>query len=125
MVPKDYSKDSGVYLPPFPKEKVLEREKKVANFDFRVEEEKRKLSSWKIALIAVIIISIFFGAFYDIYTIAYGEKGEKHHLILKESDFNYKDLLKALKDFKCEGVLISESPNIEQDAMLMQETYNA
>ena len=55
--------------------------------------------------------------------IAYGEKGEKHHLILKESDFNYKDLLKSLKDFNAAGVLISESPNIEGDALVMQEEY--
>src|SRR3989338_7248466 len=47
--------------------------------------------------------------------IAYGEKGEKHHLNLKESDLKYKELLKALKDFKVNGVAISESPNIEED----------
>lgn len=56
--------------------------------------------------------------------IEYGEKGEKNHLILKESKFNYKDLLKVLKEFKVKGVLICESPNIEDDAMLMQKTYS-
>ena len=56
--------------------------------------------------------------------IAYSEKGEKNHTELKDSDFNYRDLMKALKDFKCAGVLISESPNIENDAILMQKTYN-
>ncbi len=56
--------------------------------------------------------------------IAYGEKGEKHHLNLKESDFKYKDLLKALKDFKVKGVAISESPNIESDAILMKNIYS-
>ncbi|MFH1592068.1 MAG: TIM barrel protein [Candidatus Woesearchaeota archaeon] len=55
--------------------------------------------------------------------IAYGEKGEKNHLVLKESKFNYKDLLKTLKDFKCKGVVTCESPNIEEDALLMQKTY--
>jgi len=55
--------------------------------------------------------------------IAYGEKGEKNHLILKESKFNYKDLLKVLKEFKCKGVVTCESPNIEEDASLLQKTY--
>lgn len=56
--------------------------------------------------------------------IEYGEKGEKHHLILKESRFNYRDLLKALKEFNCKGVVVCESPNIEEDALLLQKTYN-
>jgi deoxyribonuclease IV len=57
--------------------------------------------------------------------IAYGEKGEKHHLNLEESDFKYKELMKALADFKVRGVLISESPNIEGDAQLMQKAFKA
>ncbi|HLC58136.1 MAG TPA: TIM barrel protein [Candidatus Nanoarchaeia archaeon] len=56
--------------------------------------------------------------------IEYGEKGEKNHLILKESGFNYKELLKALKEFRVKGVLICESPNIEEDALLMQKEFN-
>jgi deoxyribonuclease-4 len=56
--------------------------------------------------------------------IEYGEKGEKHHLILKESKFNYRDLLKTLKEFKVKGVVICESPNIEKDALLMKKIYN-
>ncbi len=56
--------------------------------------------------------------------IEYGPKGERKHLVLKESDMNYKDLMKALKDYKCRGVVISESPNIEKDAVLMKKTYH-
>ena len=56
--------------------------------------------------------------------IAYGPKGEKNHLTLKESDLKYQELIKALKDFKVKGVAISESPNIEEDALLMQKTYS-
>jgi len=56
--------------------------------------------------------------------IAYGEKGEKHHLNLLESDLKYKELLKALKDFKAKGVVISESPNIEGDALLCKKEYS-
>ena len=55
--------------------------------------------------------------------IAYSDKGEKHHLNLKESDFNYKDLCKVWKDFKIEGIVISESPNIEEDALLVKKEY--
>ena len=56
--------------------------------------------------------------------IAYGHKGEKNHLNLKESDLKYEELLKCLKDFNVKGVVISESPNIEDDARLMQKTYS-
>ncbi len=55
--------------------------------------------------------------------IEYTEKGERNHLILEESDMKYKELMKALKDFHVSGVLISESPNIEGDALLMKKTY--
>lgn len=56
--------------------------------------------------------------------IEYGERGEIKHLNLNESDFNYYDLVRALKDYSVEGVIISESPNIEEDALLLKKTYN-
>jgi len=55
--------------------------------------------------------------------IAYGEKGEKHHLTLKDSDLKYGELIKAFKDFNVKGVVISESPNIEKDALLAKKIY--
>ena len=55
--------------------------------------------------------------------IAYSEKGEKHHLILEESDMNYKELIQVMKEFKVKGVLTCESPNIEGDAKLLKEYY--
>jgi deoxyribonuclease IV len=55
--------------------------------------------------------------------IEYGSNGEKNHLILKESDFNYSDLLVALKEFKIRGLVICESPNLEEDALLLMKTY--
>ncbi len=57
--------------------------------------------------------------------IAYGKKGEIKHLTLKESDFQYIEFLKALKDYDIKGVLICESPNLEEDALLLQATYDA
>lgn len=55
--------------------------------------------------------------------INYGEKGEKNHLFLKDSDMNYIDLMKAFKEFKIKGAVISESPNLEEDALLMKKEY--
>ncbi|MDT7887606.1 MAG: TIM barrel protein [Desulfurococcales archaeon] len=55
--------------------------------------------------------------------IEYGNRGEIKHLNLEESDLNYTEILKALKDFKVKGVVISESPNIEEDAILMKKRY--
>ncbi len=55
--------------------------------------------------------------------IEYGGSGEKRHLPLKESDFNYPELLKALKEFKVRGLVICESPIQEEDALLLKNTY--
>ncbi|MBN2367410.1 TIM barrel protein [Candidatus Woesearchaeota archaeon] len=55
--------------------------------------------------------------------INYTEKGERNHLILEESDMNYKDLVKIWKEFRVKGVVICESPNIEEDALLLQKVY--
>jgi deoxyribonuclease-4 len=56
--------------------------------------------------------------------IAYGNKGEIKHLMLPESDLQYAHLLKALKEWKAKGVVICESvPYLEQDALLLQQTY--
>ena len=55
--------------------------------------------------------------------IEYGIKGEKKHLILEESDMSYKDLLKVFKEFDVKGVLVCESPNIEEDTKLLKDYY--
>lgn len=55
--------------------------------------------------------------------IEYSAKGEKKHLNLEQSDMNYKDLLKAFKKFEIKGVIVCESPNIEDDAKLMKDYY--
>jgi len=56
--------------------------------------------------------------------INYGAKGEIKHLNLRESDFQYMELLKALKGYDAEGLIICESPNLEEDALLLQQSYN-
>lgn len=55
--------------------------------------------------------------------IDYGPRGEKKHLLLRESDMNYRAVLQALIDFGVCGWLICESPEMEDDALHLQETY--
>jgi deoxyribonuclease-4 len=55
--------------------------------------------------------------------IAYTAKGEKNHLNLVDADINYKDLFKALADIGAAGRVLSETPNMEEDAVVMQSTY--
>lgn len=57
--------------------------------------------------------------------IEYGEKGERNHLNLGDSDLKYQELMRALKDFKVKGLLICESPDNEGDALLLKKTYEA
>ncbi|MEK6844918.1 MAG: TIM barrel protein, partial [Nanoarchaeota archaeon] len=56
--------------------------------------------------------------------VNYNEKGEKNHLNFKDSDLNYKDLIKVWKEFKIKGIVVCESPNVEKDALLLKEIYN-
>jgi Endonuclease IV len=57
--------------------------------------------------------------------IEYTAKGERNHLKLQESDMNYVSLMEVFKEFKACGTIICESPNIEEDALLMKKTYEA
>lgn len=45
------------------------------------------------------------------------------HINLEESDMPWKDILDLLKEFKVKGIVISESPNIEEDAKRMMDYY--
>ena len=56
--------------------------------------------------------------------IEYGDKGERKHLDLRDSDFQYVELLQALRDHDARGMVVCESPNLEGDALLLQETYS-
>ena len=55
--------------------------------------------------------------------IHYRDKGERNHLPFLESDFNFIECLRALKDYKVKGCIICESPLLEKDALLLKETY--
>ena len=41
---------------------------------------------------------------------------------MEESDFIYVDFIRALKDYDVKGIVICESPNLEDDALLLQNT---
>lgn len=55
--------------------------------------------------------------------IEYSDKGEVRHLNLDEADLDYKLLVKAFKEYGIRGVVISESPNLEGDAILLKTLY--
>lgn len=55
--------------------------------------------------------------------IAYSDKGEKHHLPFEESDANWKGFLRVVKRRGIGGVLVCESPAMENDTLLLQRTY--
>ncbi len=55
--------------------------------------------------------------------VNYSGKGELNHLELEDSDLNYREIVKTWKEFKIAGVVISESPNIEGDAILLRRFY--
>ncbi len=57
--------------------------------------------------------------------IEYGKGGEIKHLNLKQSDFRYEELVRALKDVGAKGLVICESPNLEADALLLQQAYSS
>lgn len=55
--------------------------------------------------------------------IAYTDKGERHHLPLEQSDARWRDFLAVLKKRGIGGVCVCESPEMEDDTLLMQQTY--
>ncbi|MBN1203285.1 MAG: TIM barrel protein [Anaerolineae bacterium] len=57
--------------------------------------------------------------------IAYGPRGEKHHLPLNEADLRYRELLQALVDYNVRGSVAVEAPEPFHvaDALTFQATY--
>ncbi|MBI2521365.1 MAG: TIM barrel protein [Bdellovibrio sp.] len=56
--------------------------------------------------------------------ISSNSKGDLKHLNLNNSDFNWQDLMKALKDNDCRGYIICNSPNLEKDALMLKDYYS-
>lgn len=57
--------------------------------------------------------------------ISSNSKGDLKHLNLAQSEFNWKELLRALKDLDCRGYMICNSPNLEKDAVMLKEYYSS
>ena len=55
--------------------------------------------------------------------VNFSGKGELNHLNLKDSDLKHEEMVETWKEFRIKGVVISESPNIEGDALLLKSVY--
>jgi deoxyribonuclease-4 len=55
--------------------------------------------------------------------IEYGEKGEKEHLPVQESDLNISSIFEVLKSMNCSGRILCESPLLEEDALFMKNMF--
>ncbi|MCX8202508.1 MAG: TIM barrel protein [Candidatus Micrarchaeota archaeon] len=58
-------------------------------------------------------------------SINFSAKGERNHLTMDHDIPPLRPLFEALHEFKCDGVFISESPNIEKDAIYMKKLFNS
>jgi deoxyribonuclease-4 len=57
--------------------------------------------------------------------ISSNSKGDLKHLNLEQSEFNWRELLKSLKKNDCRGYMICNSPNLEVDAKMLKDYYEA
>ena len=55
--------------------------------------------------------------------IQYGPKGEKEHLPVEEADLDLPALFRALRDFRCSGRILCESPVMEDDALVLKRIW--
>lgn len=55
--------------------------------------------------------------------VEYSDKGERRHLDLADSDYDHRALMKVLKEYGVKGLCICESPNLEEDALLLKRSY--
>ena len=56
--------------------------------------------------------------------IEYTANGEKRHLPFEDSDIKYMELLQVLKDYNAGGIVICESPIMEEDALLLKHSFD-
>ena len=57
--------------------------------------------------------------------ISTNSKGDLKHLNLEKSNFDWKALLNSLKRNGCEGYMICNSPNLEEDALMLKNYYHS
>lgn len=56
--------------------------------------------------------------------IDYGTRGERKHLVFKDSDAKWKEYLSVLKRKKIGGVLVIESPVLEKEAVMIMKEFS-
>jgi deoxyribonuclease-4 len=56
--------------------------------------------------------------------IEYSAAGEQNHLMLDESDLDWRAFVQACVDFKVAGTVVTESPTQEDDALKLQAYYS-
>jgi len=57
--------------------------------------------------------------------IEFTDSGEKKHLPLNDSLFNYQELLSALHSKNCGGRILCESPDMEKDALRLRDYWES
>ena len=57
--------------------------------------------------------------------ISSNSKGDLKHMDLEDSDFNWRELMQALKAHECKGYVVCNSPNLEEDAKMLKDYYMA
>lgn len=55
--------------------------------------------------------------------IEYSAKGEREHLTLQDADLDVKAIFLALRDFRCSGRILCESPVLEDDALILRQMW--
>ena len=55
--------------------------------------------------------------------IQYGPKGEQEHLMIVDADLDIEALFEALRDFRCRGRILCESPVMEDDALKLRQMW--
>lgn len=55
----------------------------------------------------------------------FNDKGEIRHINLADSDFRAEDWIRALREFGVRGLVICESPNLEEDALWLKDLYRS
>jgi deoxyribonuclease-4 len=55
----------------------------------------------------------------------FNDKGEIKHINLADSDFRTEEWMRALREFGTRGLVICESPNLEEDALRLKDLYRS
>ncbi len=55
--------------------------------------------------------------------VEFTESGERFHKVVGQGTINWKEFVRALVEFECDGTVICESPILEKDALKLQEMF--